>query len=115
MQNDSKQNGHVNLTRQRQIRTKVIALFVMILLTAAATSFAGTTPTATDPFYAAYNLINGWATGTLAKVIALVAFLLGLGFSAAQQSAMPAIMGLVMALLVAVLPTVILSVIGAVI
>lgn len=101
---------------QKMVRAfSLLLLFGVVFFVFSGKAYAGTPPATTDPFYAAYSLLWGWATGTLAKVLAIVGFLIGLGVAAARQSAMPALMGFVLAIVVAVVPNIIMTVIGAVI
>ena len=49
-------------------------------------------------FEAVYEMIEGWATGTLGKIIALAALIVGIGFGLVRQSVIAAVIGIAMAL-----------------
>lgn len=80
-------------------RKSMIIAFVAVLAVLAmmASAQAGTTGA---EFKDTYDLVIGWAKGYLGKIFAVVAFLIGAGFSAARQNPMPAVFGLVLALIV---------------
>lgn len=73
-------------------------LFIIATFYLMAIAFAGVTG---DEFKETYDLLAGWAKGYLGKIFAVAAFLIGCGFAAARQNAMPAIYGLVLALIIA--------------
>lgn len=86
----------------------LVAIAVMAIMMVSAQ--AGVTGT---EFQATYDLIVGWAKGYLGKIFAVVAFLIGCGFAAARQNAMPAIYGLVLALIIGFGPGLIESILTA--
>ena len=44
-------------------------------------------------FDAVYDMLEGWATGTLGKIIALSALIVGIGFGLVRQSVIAAVIG----------------------
>ena len=58
-------------------------------------------------FEAVYEMIEGWATGTLGKIIALAALIVGIGFGLVRQSVIAAVIGISMALVLNFGPSVI--------
>ena len=92
-------------------KVMVLALLAMMFLVIfMAGANAGVTGT---EFQSTYDLIVGWAKGYLGKIFAVAAFLVGCGFAAARQNAMPAIYGLVLALIIGFGPTLIESILTA--
>lgn len=89
--------------------TVLFALFALVAL--AGSAYAGTTGT---EFQAVYDLIAGWATGYLGRIIALSTFLVGLGITIVRQSLIPVVAGLAVAITVAFGPTVIEGIASAV-
>jgi len=82
----------------------------LIHLTAAAlvvamttTAFAGTDKT----FTTAYTTLSNWAQGSLGKILALSAFLIGLAMGIARQSLIAVAMGIAFALVLFYGPTII--------
>lgn len=60
-----------------------------------------------------YTLIQGWATGTLGRIIALSIVLVGLGAAVVSRSFMPLVGGIVAALVMVTAPTVVEGIITA--
>lgn len=58
-------------------------------------------------FDAVYDMLEGWATGTLGKIIALSALIVGIGFGLVRQSVIAAVIGISMALVLNFGPSVI--------
>ena len=86
-------------------RLSPLSLLVIVLCTFfAVNAYAGTTGA---EFQAIYDLISGWATGYLGRIIALATFLVGLGVTIVRQSLVPVIAGLATAIVVAFGPSVI--------
>jgi conjugal transfer pilus assembly protein TraA len=75
-------------------------------------AFAGTGGT---EFSAIYDLIKGWAQGTLGKVIALGMFLVGVAAGVVQQSIVAAVVGIGGALVMYYGPAVIEGVVSMVV
>ena len=61
-------------------------------------------------FEAVYEMIEGWATGTLGKIIALI---VGIGFGLVRQSVIAAVIGIAMALVLNFGPSVISNILTA--
>lgn len=57
-----------------------------------------------DEFQELYENAKNWADGYLGRAIAMLAFLLGAGWSAARQNMMPIIFGLILAILISIGP-----------
>lgn len=64
-------------------------------------------------FEAVYEMIEGWATGTLGKIIALAALIVGIGFGLVCQSVIAAVIGISMALVLNFGPSVISNILTA--
>jgi conjugal transfer pilus assembly protein TraA len=91
---------------------KSTALFaLLVVLVVAGSAYAGTTGT---EFQGVYDLIKGWATGYLGRIIALGTFLVGLGVTIVRLSLLPVVAGLAVAITVAFGPTVIEGIASAV-
>lgn len=60
-----------------------------------------------DEFEAVYEMLVDWSTGTLGKIIALSALIVGIGFGLVRQSVIAAVIGIAMALVLNFGPTVI--------
>jgi len=73
---------------------KRYGLLCMFMLTLSALATAGTDTT----FDGIYNVIVGWATGSLGKLIAVGAFLVGMGMGIIRQSVMAIVIGIGVAL-----------------
>lgn len=58
-------------------------------------------------------MIEGWATGTLGKIIALAALIVGIGFGLVRQSVIAAVIGISMALVLNFGPSVISNILTA--
>lgn len=58
-------------------------------------------------FNAVYDMLADWATGTLGKIIALSALIVGIGLGLVRQSVIAAVIGIAMALVLNFGPTVI--------
>lgn len=67
----------------------------VLMLVATGSAFAGTDTT----FDAVYNTVAGWATGSLGKLFAVAAFIIGMGIGLVKQSAMAIVLGLAFALI----------------
>lgn len=81
-----------------------------LLVACAVTVQAGTGGT---EFQEVYDLLEDWATGTLGKIIALGALIVGIGFGLVRQSVIAAVVGIAMALVLNFGPTVISGIITA--
>ncbi len=64
-------------------------------------------------FQQVFDTLSGWASGTVGKIIAVAALLVGLGIGVVRQSIMAAVVGIAMALISGYGPNVIESVIDA--
>lgn len=60
-----------------------------------------------------FQQVNKWATGNLARTIALATFLVGIGISVGKQTLFPAVMGIIVAFTAAYGPSVIGSIMTA--
>lgn len=58
-------------------------------------------------FSEVWDLLENWATGTLGKIIALAALIVGIGFGLVRQNVTAAVIGISMALVLNYGPTVI--------
>jgi len=67
----------------------------LLLAVASGSAVAGTDAT----FDAVYQTIRGWATGSLGKLFAVAAFIIGMGIGLVKQSAMAIVLGLAFALI----------------
>ena len=79
-------------------------LLVATLIVVSGTAGAATTGTLFDPMY---QMVKGWAEGTLGKLLAVSAFLIGMGIGIVRQSVLAIVLGLAFALTLAYAPTVI--------
>lgn len=70
------------------------ALSALLLLTSG-TALAGADTT----FDSIYTTISDWATGSLGKLFAVAAFIIGMGIGLVRQSAMAIVLGLAFALI----------------
>ena len=82
---------------------KKYAAPMALALVVAGSATAGTDTT----FDSIYNQIRGWAEGSLGKLLAVGAFLIGMGMGIVRQSAMAVVLGLVFALIFAFGPGII--------
>lgn len=89
----------MNLTKSLK-NTLAPALLVAVASTSA---LAGTDTT----FDTVYAEIRGWAEGSLGKLLAVSAFLIGMGIGLVRQSAMAVVLGLAFALIFAFGPGII--------
>lgn len=81
---------------------------LLLVATSAAMANAGTTAATPDStFDEIYDTIVGWSEGSLGKVIAIAAFLVGMAAGIMRQSAMAVVLGLAFALIFAYGPTII--------
>jgi len=69
---------------------KRYGLLCLFLLTASAMTVAGTDTT----FDGVVNLITGWATGSLGKLFAIAAFVVGMAIGIIRQSVMAIVIGI---------------------
>lgn len=79
-------------------------LLVATLMVISGFSFAGTGGATFDTMY---TLVRGWAEGTLGKLLAVSAFLIGMGIGIVRQSVLAIVLGLAFALTLAYAPAVI--------
>lgn len=77
----------------RLVKTYAAPLALALVLTG--TAMAGTDNT----FNSIYTTVKGWATGSLGKLLAVSAFLIGMGIGLVKQSAMAIVLGLAFALI----------------
>ncbi len=91
-------------------KLKVAALAALSLAACAVSVYAGN---GGDEFQEVYDLLEEWATGTLGKIIALGALIVGIGFGLVRQSVIAAVVGIAMALVLNFGPTVISGIITA--
>lgn len=66
-----------------------------LLLVASGSALAGTDTT----FDSVYTTLSNWATGSLGKLFAVAAFIIGMGIGLVRQSAMAIVLGLAFALI----------------
>ena len=89
--------------------TKKFAAPTALLLVASSAAVAGggggAPPDTT--FDSIYNTIVGWSEGSLGRVLAITAFLVGMAAGIMRQSAMAVVLGLAFALIFAYGPTII--------
>lgn len=79
-------------------------VFGVVLAAAATCVVAGNGGT---EFNAVYDMLSDWATGTLGKIIALSALIVGIGLGLVRQSVIAAVIGIAMALVLNFGPVVI--------
>lgn len=95
----------------RQKLTVFAVLFAMFGVLFGPEAMAGTN----GDFDSIYTTLKGWAQGSLGKVIAVGAFIVGIAAGIAQQSIMAAVIGIGMALVMYYGPTVMENIVTAVI
>lgn len=78
-------------------------LLSMALVLIAGAAVAGTDAT----FSTIYTTVSGWATGSLGKLFAVAAFIIGMGIGLVKQSAMAVVLGIAFALIMAYGPGII--------
>lgn len=76
---------------------------IMLAVVASSSAMAGTDTT----FDTIYMEIRGWAEGSLGKLLAVSAFLIGMGIGLVRQSAIAVVLGLAFALIFAFGPGII--------
>jgi|KBSMisStandDraft_5_1062788.scaffolds.fasta_scaffold922292_2 conjugal transfer pilus assembly protein TraA len=79
-------------------------LLVATLMVVASTASAGAGGTTFDTIY---TTVRGWAEGTLGKLLAVSAFLIGMGIGIVRQSVLAIVLGLAFAVSLAYAPAVI--------
>ena len=79
-------------------------LLVATLMMVATTASAGAGGTTFDTIY---TTVRGWAEGTLGKLLAVSAFLIGMGIGIVRQSVLAIVLGLAFAVSLAYAPAVI--------
>lgn len=67
----------------------------LVLVAASGAAVAGTDTT----FDTVYTTLSNWATGSLGKLFAVAAFIIGMGIGLVRQSAMAIVLGLAFALI----------------
>lgn len=80
-------------------------VIVAAMLTAVAVSVSA--GNGGQEFTEVYDMLVDWSTGTLGKIIALAALIVGIGFGLVRQSVIAAVIGVSMALVLNFGPTVI--------
>ncbi len=92
-------------------KTALPAVATSIVATAAMATAATTTGAAADTtFNDILSTINAWASGTLGRLFAISAFVIGMGIGLMRQSAMAVVLGLAFALILAYGPSTIESI-----
>jgi conjugal transfer pilus assembly protein TraA len=79
-------------------------LLLATLMVLGGTAFAGTGGTTFDTIY---TTVRGWAEGTLGKLLAVSAFIIGMGIGIVRQSVLAIVLGLAFAVSLAYAPAVI--------
>lgn len=97
----------IRLPTAKRLAKTYAAPLGLALVVAAGTAVAGTDTT----FDAIYNTVKGWATGSLGKLLAVSAFLIGMGVGLVKQSAMAIVLGLAFALIMFYGPTIMESIV----
>jgi len=92
--------------------TSILPFVVVLVLIGVVRAHAGTGGT---EFGDIYTTLEGWATGSLGKVISIGAFLVGIAAGIVRQSIMAVVTGIGTALAVNYSPTVIDSIVQALI
>lgn len=92
----------MQLAKNQNLR--IAALAGLSLAVCAVSVYAGN---GGDEFQQVYDLLEEWSTGTLGKIIALGALIVGIGFGLVRQSVIAAVVGIAMALVLNFGPTVI--------
>lgn len=93
-----------------QMNLKSAGAFALMLAACVAAVYAGQGGT---EFNDVYQLLEDWSTGTLGKIIALGALIVGIGFGLVRQSVIAAAVGIAMALVLNFGPTVISGILTA--
>lgn len=101
--------SHITLPALKPRHVAILAITGLLLVGMAT---AGTTG---DEFKDLYTDAKAWAEGYLGKVIAMMAFLLEAGWSAAKQKMMPVIFGLILAIIISIGPALLEKVLSAVV
>lgn len=83
-----------------------------LALVAVASSAAMATAATDTTFNAIYTQLTAWSEGSLGKVLAIAAFLIGMAAGIMRQSAMAVVLGLAFALIFAYGPTIIDNIFG---
>ena len=91
-------------TQRRKDMALTALLSVLTVIILAGSSYAGTTG---SEFQGVYDLISGWSTGYLGRIIALGTFLVGLSATIVRQSLLPVVVALGVAIVVAFGPGII--------
>ena len=90
------------------------ALFARLLAAAGLVAVAGIAAAGSDTtFDAIFTIMEGWATGSLGKVIAIAMFIVGLGAGIVKQSVMAVVAGIGAAIVLGYGPAVISSMFSA--
>lgn len=99
----------------KNVNWKIVALTAMGLTFALSGEFALAAQGAAQDteFQQMFLQVNKWATGNLARTIALATFLVGIGISVGKQTLFPAVMGIIVAFTAAYGPSVIGSIMTA--
>ena len=79
-------------------------LLLATLMVIGGTAFAGTGGTTFDTIF---TTVRGWAEGTLGKLLAVSAFIIGMGIGIVRQSVLAIVLGLAFAVSLAYAPAVI--------
>jgi len=81
------------------------AMFIALAICAVGMTAANAGTDAT--FSTIYTTVSGWATGSLGKLFAVAAFIIGMGIGLVKQSAMAVVLGIAFALIMAYGPGII--------
>lgn len=79
-------------------------LFLLLCSMVMGTALAGTDGA---EFETMYDMVVGWTEGTLGKLLAVVAFLIGMGMGVIKQSILAVVLGIAFALTLAYAPAII--------
>ena len=94
-------------------KTQTLKIAGIVGLSIAACAMSVYAGTGGEEFQDVYDLLEEWATGTLGKIIALGALIVGIGFGLVRQSVIAAVVGIAMALVLNFGPTVISGIVTA--
>lgn len=88
---------------------KKVALPLVVALVTVGSAAAGTDTT----FDTIYNTVKAWAEGSLGKLLAVSAFIIGMGIGLVRQSVMAIVLGLAFALIMFYGPAIMESIVTA--
>lgn len=91
----------------------IVTLFVLAAVVTVAHASGGSADSGDDVFKGTLDMLVGWIQGTLGKLLAITAFIIGMSIGVIKQSVMAIVIGLVFAIVLFYGPDAILAVFGA--